>query len=199
MTGASGEQRASSHVTSSDLPLPITKALSLPFLCTEELKLHQDPGDVKSLGVTYQTLRGSFCTFRIMNLALLDPFILAQDFPDTLSGSLRSGHACSLRFNRRGDYLAAGRVDGTVVIWDMDTYGVARKLRGHTRSVQSLSWSRDGRYLLSASQDWKCILWDLKDGSRAREVKFEAPVFIADLHPYNPYVSILSDCNVKPD
>lgn len=51
------------------------------------------------------------------------------------------------------------------------------------------SWSRDGRYLLSSSQDWKCILWDLKDGSRVRTVRFEAPVYIAELHPYNQCVS----------
>lgn len=49
------------------------------------------------------------------------------------------------------------------------------------------SWSRDGRYLLTSSQDWKCILWDLEDGSRVRTVRFEAPVYIAELHPFNQY------------
>jgi len=94
-------------------------------------------------------------------------------------------------------------VDGTIVIFDVETNGVARKLRGHTRQIQSLryydslfkseenefidySWSRDGRYLLSSSQDWKCVLWELRDGSRVRTVRFEAPVYIAELHPYNP-------------
>jgi COMPASS component SWD1 len=97
-----------------------------------------------------------------------------------------------------------------VVIFDIETNGVARKLQGHTRQIQSLrydfpgfnerrstlmkantdsipSWSRDGRYLLTSSQDWKCILWDLKDGSRIRTVRFEAPVYIAELHPFNQY------------
>ncbi|RAL16661.1 Set1-mediated histone H3-K4 methylation subunit Swd1 [Aspergillus homomorphus CBS 101889] len=127
-----------------------------------------------------------------MNLSLIDPFVLAQDYPDTLSEKLRSGHATCLRFNRKGDYLASGRVDGTVVIFDVETNGVARKLRGHTRQIQSLSWSRDGRFLLSSSQDWKCILWDLKDGSRVRTVRFEAPVYIAELHPYNHLLFVAS-------
>ncbi|PWY92014.1 WD domain protein [Aspergillus heteromorphus CBS 117.55] len=127
-----------------------------------------------------------------MNLSLIDPFVLAQDYPDTLSEKLRSGHATCLRFNRKGDYLASGRADGTVVIFDVETNGVARKLRGHTRQIQSLSWSRDGRYLLSSSQDWKCILWDLKDGSRVRTVRFEAPVYIAELHPYNHLLFVAS-------
>ncbi|KAJ4297018.1 chromatin binding protein [Collariella sp. IMI 366227] len=65
--------------------------------------------------------------------------------------------------------------------------GVARKLRGHSKNITSLSWSRCGRYLLSACQGWKAILWDLQDGKRHREVRFRAPVYGAELHPWNPY------------
>lgn len=75
-----------------------------------------------------------------------------------------------------------------MVIFDVETNGIARKLRGHVRQVQSLSWSANDRYLLSASQDWKAILWDLEDGSRVRTVRFEAPIFIAELHPKNQFV-----------
>ena len=32
------------------------------------------------------------------------------------------------------------------------------------------------------------MLWDLRDGSRVRTVRFEAPVYIAELHPYNQSV-----------
>jgi COMPASS component SWD1 len=78
-----------------------------------------------------------------------------------------------------------------VVIFDIETNGVARKLRGHTRQVQSLSWSMNDRYLLSAGQDWKVVLWDLQDGSRVRTVRFEAAIFIAELHPENQSVVCL--------
>ncbi|KAL8731922.1 MAG: hypothetical protein Q9166_003054 [cf. Caloplaca sp. 2 TL-2023] len=127
-----------------------------------------------------------------MNLSLIDPFILAQDYPDALTGKVRSGHATCIRFNRKGDFLASGRVDGTVVVFDIETNGVARKLRGHTRQIQSLSWSGDGRYLLTSSQDWKCILWDLHDGKKLRTVRFEAPVYIAELHPTNHLLFVAS-------
>jgi COMPASS component SWD1 len=120
-----------------------------------------------------------------MNLALIDPFVLAQDYPESVTGSLRSGHATCVRYNRKGDLLASGRVDGTVVIFDVETNGVACKLKGHIRQIQSLSWSRNGRYLLSSSQDWKCILWDLQDGRALRTVRFDAPVYIAELHPFD--------------
>ncbi|TGO68062.1 hypothetical protein BOTNAR_0031g00180 [Botryotinia narcissicola] len=119
-----------------------------------------------------------------MNLALTDPFVLAQDYPESSTLTLRSGHASCVRFNRKGDFLAAGRTDGTVVIFDVETNGIARKLKGHTRQVQSLSWSRDGRFLLTSSQDWTCIIWDLMDGSILRTVRFEAPVYLAEFHPW---------------
>ena len=61
-----------------------------------------------------------------------------------------SGHATCLRFNRKGDFLASGRVDGTVVIFDIETNGVARKLRGHIRQMQSL---RQG-YQLTTRWRW---------------------------------------------
>ncbi|KAL1871307.1 hypothetical protein VTK73DRAFT_2139 [Phialemonium thermophilum] len=119
-----------------------------------------------------------------MNLLLSDDYLL-QDYPEHITNTIRSGHSTCVRFNRKGDYLASGRVDGTVVIWDLETMGVARKLRGHSKNISSLSWSRCGRYLLSACQGWKAILWDLSDGSRYREVRFRAPVYGAELHPWN--------------
>jgi COMPASS component SWD1 len=136
-----------------------------------------EPNPASSIVTTHQSIK--------MNLSLTDPFVLAQDYPESTTGSLRSGHTTCVRFNRKGDFLAAGRVDGTVVIFDVETNGVARKLKGHTRQVQSLSWSRDGRYLLTSSQDWKCNIWDLSTGAIVKSVRFEAPVYIAEMHPWN--------------
>lgn len=136
----------------------------------------------------------------IMNLSLHDPFTLAQDSPESLVNDLRkweverdvlrndtkgergliipgSGHATTLRFNRKGDYLASGRVDGKIIIWwvyftknhtrfdsggqfclihqlpraiqtrfmtnhhrDCETWGIAMKLVGHWKQIQSLRY-----------------------------------------------------------
>ncbi|KAH6634231.1 SWD1-like protein [Chaetomium sp. MPI-SDFR-AT-0129] len=108
-----------------------------------------------------------------MNLLLSDDYLL-QDYPENITNTIRSGHSTCVRFNRRGDFLASGRVDGTVVIWDLETMGVARKLRGHSKNITSLT-----------CQGWKAILWDLQDGKRLREVRFRAPVYGAELHPWN--------------
>lgn len=123
-----------------------------------------------------------------MNLLLAEDYLL-QDYPEHITNTIRSGHSTCVRFNRTGDFLASGRVDGTVVIWDLETMGVARKLRGHSKNITSLSWSRCGRYLLSACQGWKAILWDLQDGSKYCEVRFRAPVYGAELHPMHQYVA----------
>lgn len=122
-----------------------------------------------------------------MNLLLSDDYLL-QDYPESMTSTIRSGHATMLRFNRKGDYLASGRVDGTVVVWDLETMGVARKMRGHNKSITFLSWSKCGRFLLSTCQGWKAILWDLETGQRHREVRFRAPAYMAELHPWNKYV-----------
>ncbi|KAI5802810.1 WD40-repeat-containing domain protein [Pyronema domesticum] len=122
-----------------------------------------------------------------MNLSLLDPFSLAQDYPETLTSELRSGHSTCIRFNRKGDLLASGRIDGAIVLFDVETNSLARILRGHVRQVQYFSWSNCGRYLLSASQDFRVIRWDLtKTGEEAmRAVRFVAPVYCAEFHPTN--------------
>lgn len=132
-----------------------------------------------------------------MNLLLSDDYLL-QDYPENITNTVRSGHATCLRFNRTGDYLASGRVDGAVVVWDLDTMGVARKLRGHSKSVSSLSWSRCGRYLLSACQGGKAIIWDLSNGKRHREVRFRAPVYIAELNPRDRYQFVASIFEDQP-
>jgi COMPASS component SWD1 len=84
------------------------------------------------------------------------------------------------------------------VIFDCDTNGVARKLKGHLRQIQSLSWSACDRYLLSASQDWRAVLWDLATGERLRTVRFEAPIFIAELHPTNHLLFVVALFDDQP-
>ena len=136
-----------------------------------------------------------------MNLPLSDPVLLAQDIPETLVARLRSsGQAVCIRFSHRGDLLASGTAKGTIAIFDLETNGVARKLKGHTggRTVQSLSWNKSGRYLLSSSIDWKVILWDLKDGSRVRTVNLGAPVYIAELHPANHNMCVAALYEYRP-
>lgn len=135
-----------------------------------------------------------------MNLALQDPFTVAKEFPDTLVHTLQYGHSVYIQFNRKGDYLASGLSNGTIVIYDLSTNTIVCVLScgGHVRPVTSISWSACGRFLLSSSQDWTCILWDLKyanentyDGKNKaiiRRVQFDGPIWQACFHPSNPLI-----------
>jgi COMPASS component SWD1 len=101
--------------------------------------------------------------------------------------SVGCGHSSFIRFSNRGDFLASGRTDGKIIIFDWETYGIARKLRGHSGQVTSMSWSKDDRYLLSTSIEWTTILWDLQTSEPIRKIRFNGPCLQAALDPLNPF------------
>jgi WD40 repeat protein len=54
---------------------------------------------------------------------------LVDEAPDAIEQRLVNGKATVAAFSRRGNLLAAGRSDGSVVIWDFETRGVWCTLR----------------------------------------------------------------------
>ncbi|ODQ77729.1 hypothetical protein BABINDRAFT_172775 [Babjeviella inositovora NRRL Y-12698] len=133
-----------------------------------------------------------------MNLALLDPFAVAQEYPETLTQTLSHGHSVCIEYNNKGVYLASGLADGSIVIFDQETSGVVTVLKEHTRPIQSLSWSLCGRYLLSSSRDWKVNLWDLATKTVLHTVKFDGPVWVGKLHPKNHLLAVAALFEDKP-
>ncbi|ODV89295.1 hypothetical protein CANCADRAFT_137131 [Tortispora caseinolytica NRRL Y-17796] len=111
-----------------------------------------------------------------MNLELIDPHILSHEYPERLTQVLEFGQAVCLKFNANGDYLASGQFDGTIVVIDLDTFGVARVLRFHVRPVQSVNWSKCGRYLVSCASDFQICVWDVSSGEPIVTLRLDAPV-----------------------
>ena len=63
-----------------------------------------------------------------------------------------------------GKYVAAGSLDKSVRVWDVDTGDVIERLEGqegHQDSVYSVAFSPYGRELVSGSLDKTIKLWDL--------------------------------------
>ncbi|CAD6888760.1 unnamed protein product [Tilletia laevis] len=93
-----------------------------------------------------------------------------------------------------GHYLAAGRLDGIVAIWDIETRSRLRWFDAHIKQVTSLAWSPHGRYLASSSLDWNVIVWDLglKTGAtqpaRKRTIRFDAPVLEVRFSPVSSLI-----------
>jgi WD40 repeat protein len=96
--------------------------------------------------------------------------VLRDDQPPENENSLG---LYGLSMSGDGARVAAGRGDGTVLVWDVaspekpalrfvpDGDGE----RGHSRRVISSAFSRDGRYLATGSWDQRVFLWDLEEGS----------------------------------
>lgn len=125
------------------------------------------------------------------NTSLLSPFLL--DYPSSLSHTLDDSASC-ISFNPHGyfsgSFLAVGRTDGCISIWDVLTHDVVWVETGHSRSVESVCWSRNSRFLLSASRDGTVILWDLERSERVETIRFEGPVIDAQFHPANSKVLV---------
>jgi hypothetical protein len=57
------------------------------------------------------------------------------------------------------ELLASGSGDGTIIIWDVKSGEILKRLKGHSNEVLSVSFSPDGRLLASGSGD-KIIIWE---------------------------------------
>ncbi|PWN90234.1 WD40 repeat-like protein [Acaromyces ingoldii] len=117
-----------------------------------------------------------------------NPF--AVQAPDSVESILDNAAASCIEFNHgpglfAGQYLASGRSDGYVAIWDIETKGLVRWLEGHVKTVTSVNWSKYNRYLASSSLDWNVIVWDLAKGAgeRKRTLRFDTAVLSARFCP----------------
>lgn len=121
-----------------------------------------------------------------LSLSLLEPSTL-ESVPEEFDGVLEcSSLAICCAFNRRGSLLAVGCNDGSIVIWDFLTRGVAKTIKAHRNSlVCSISWSRDGHKLISASLDNTVGIWKALTGECLHRWKFPSPILKATFNTRN--------------
>ncbi len=73
-------------------------------------------------------------------------------------------------FSPDGNWLAAGRQDGTVIVFEAATGKVYRKLISHSRPVHGLAfsgWKSSGKtpsYLASGAEDGSVVVWEMESG-----------------------------------
>ncbi|MEW5301857.1 MAG: hypothetical protein WDW36_004687 [Sanguina aurantia] len=110
-----------------------------------------------------------------MNRRLLDPF-KAVALPDNIEEFLDHGKALCMAFNRRGTMLAAGMAGGEIVLWDMETRGVAKILSGPDETdVTSVGWSRCGNFLVAGTMDLMVTVYDVAAGSQELQLSVPSP------------------------
>lgn len=136
----------------------------------------------------------------MMNAPIIDP--LLGDFPEVIEEYLQHGIMKSIAFNRRGTLLAAGCSDGSCVIWDFETRGIAKELRDKdcVSPITSVCWSKLGHHLLASSTDKSLFLWDVKNGTKVARVTLPQTTLLARLHPssHMPTVSLACPLSSAP-
>ena len=88
----------------------------------------------------------------------------------TLRG--HTGEVNALAFSPDGGTFASGVRNGTILLWDADTFGThdpqespTAILKGHTKDVTQLTFSPDSETLASGSWDGTILLWEFASPS----------------------------------
>ncbi|MEZ5966697.1 MAG: protein kinase [Planctomycetota bacterium] len=92
-------------------------------------------------------------------------------------------------FSPDGHLLATATEDGRVRVWNVEDGGLCHVLAGHEGAVETLLFTGDGEALISAGSDGRCLVWDLAHGTRQRELRGDAPIRSAALHPVEPWLA----------
>ncbi|WP_439381847.1 NB-ARC domain-containing protein [Amycolatopsis lexingtonensis] len=72
-----------------------------------------------------------------------------------------------------GELLASADNEGTVTLWDTETWRTVSVLRGHRTWLRCFAFSADGRRLFTADYDRNVVGWNL--ATSAKEAEFKAP------------------------
>lgn len=67
----------------------------------------------------------------------------------------------SLRYSPNGGLIAAGNIDGTLLLYRTETYMRAAKTEDHGLTVRDLAFTGDGKAILSVANDMHINITDL--------------------------------------
>nr|XP_043633096.1 uncharacterized protein LOC122604273 [Erigeron canadensis] len=133
-----------------------------------------------------------------MNPSITDS--LYSGYPEVIEGCLKHGIMKCIAFNRRGTFLAAGCSDGSCVIWDFMTRGIAKELRDDDcdAAIINVCWSRSGHHILVSADDKSLTLWNVIKGEKVFQTILQQTPLHASLHPGGRGLSPPSLCLVSP-
>ncbi|XP_057952293.1 protein RBL-like [Malania oleifera] len=132
-----------------------------------------------------------------MNVSIIDP--LQGDFPEVIEEYLEHGLMKCVAFNRRGTLLAAGCSDGSCIVWDFETRGIAKELRDKDCNaiITSVCWSKYGHRILVSAADKSLTLWDVVNGEKIARTTLQQAPLQARLHPCSSTPSLCLACSLS--
>ena len=101
---------------------------------------------------------------------------------------LHSG-VCSMTINRDSGLFAIALDEWDILIADIDTKNVVRKLHGHENQITDLAFTADSQRLMSASMDCSIRTWDLPTGTLVDHFKVPSPATSIALSPLDDYLA----------
>ncbi len=79
---------------------------------------------------------------------------------------LRWGWTEAIAFSPDGATLASARIDGAVLLWDVEAGALLFRAKGHDEWAKSVAFSPDGSRVASGGGDARVCLWDAADGTK---------------------------------
>ncbi len=80
-----------------------------------------------------------------------------------VQGSTRAG-SCRPSFSPNGQRLACGEMDGTIVLWDIPSGAIFRRIAGHGVDLRVIAFARGGHELFCLDYAGRVAVWDVATG-----------------------------------
>lgn len=126
---------------------------------------------------------------RQKSATLLSPFNYSLR---NLDGHIGGVECCV--FSPDDKSLLTGSIDGTLRLWDLETFQTALIFEGHTNHIRSAVFSDDGSHIVSASSDGTLRIWDVNTGKVIRVLEGHTSIVrCCDIHPNGKFVISGSD------
>ncbi|MEO7044827.1 MAG: caspase family protein [Ferruginibacter sp.] len=81
------------------------------------------------------------------------------------------------QFSPDGKYLCAGMRDGSVIIVNMTTLEIIKKVKVHENYVYNISYTKDSRFMITAANDGTVKIWDMLSLNPIRTIKTGGAIF----------------------
>ena len=82
-----------------------------------------------------------------------------------------NGQVTALQFGAEDKFLAVGRKDGTLSVWNIATGQSIFEARKHSSAVNAIAFSKDGMLMATGSDDRTAIIWELASRRARRTLK----------------------------
>ncbi len=92
-------------------------------------------------------------------------------------------NGAAIKFSPDGRLIAAGQVNGSITIFELQTGAIHCELSGHTNNVADLVWSPNGLWLASAGRDGSIRTWSIAEKKSVSTITGLADVRFVDFSP----------------